>query len=351
MFTRIRRAAVIATAIVAGTIVIHAQRGTVAPARPAHDYPVKPVPFTAVHLKDEFWAPRIEINRTVTIPFAFEQVRGNGPCEQLRARSERCCSGEPLADRKPPGYPFDDTDIYKVIEGASLYAERHARSEARRLLDGLIAKIAAAQEKDGYLYTTRTIDPQHPHPWAGTARWALETDAATSCTTSDISTKPRSHTIRRPASARCWTSRSEAADLLVDTFGPGKRSIWPGHQITEMGLAKLYRVTGDERYLTLAKFMLDDAARTCANRPARAAPTTSRRPHVVDQTERSGTRCAPPTCIRAWPTLPPSQAISATSHAIDRIWENTVGRKLYITGGIGAARRARPSATTTSCPT
>ena len=89
------------------------------PAAAAHrDYPVQPVPFTAVHFNDTFWLPRIEVNRKVTIPFAFEK------CEETRRmnhfeRAAAVLRGEPLEDKSPPGYPFDDTDVYKVIEGAA----------------------------------------------------------------------------------------------------------------------------------------------------------------------------------------------------------------------------------------
>src|SRR5574342_750586 len=83
-----------------------------------HDYPVKPVPFTAVHVHDSFWAPRIETNRQVSIPFAFGQCERTGRVENF-VRAAKALRGEPLADKKPPGYPFDDSDLYKVIEGAS----------------------------------------------------------------------------------------------------------------------------------------------------------------------------------------------------------------------------------------
>src|SRR5229473_3166699 len=86
-------------------------------ASPPSDYPVKPVPFTAVHVKDGFWAPRIEINRTVTIPFAFQKDEETGRLDNF-IRAAAALKDEPH-DTKPPGYPFDDTDIYKVIEGAA----------------------------------------------------------------------------------------------------------------------------------------------------------------------------------------------------------------------------------------
>src|SRR5262249_2629015 len=87
-------------------------------AKPPRDYPVKPVPFTAVHFNDAFWAPRIETNRTVTIPFAFEKCEESGRIDNFLRAGARL-RGETLTNKKPPGYPFDDTDPYKVLEGAS----------------------------------------------------------------------------------------------------------------------------------------------------------------------------------------------------------------------------------------
>src|SRR5947207_2428231 len=137
------------------------------------DYPVKPVPFTSVHLTDGFWAPKIETNRTATIPAAFEQCEITGRVDNF-IRAATVLLGEPLANTKAPGYPFDDTDLYKVIEGASYALAVHPDPKLDAYVDGLIGKIAAAQEKDGYLYTTRSINPAAPHPWAGTERWQLE---------------------------------------------------------------------------------------------------------------------------------------------------------------------------------
>src|SRR5262249_34038476 len=137
------------------------------------DYPVKPVPFTAVHVIDGFWAPRIEINRTVTIPFAFQKDDETGRLDNF-IRAAQALRGETFDNHTAPGYPFDDTDVYKVIEGASYALSVHPDPKLDAYVDGLIAKIAAAQEADGYLYTARTIDPLRPHQWAGPMRWVLE---------------------------------------------------------------------------------------------------------------------------------------------------------------------------------
>lgn len=303
------------------------------PAKPQRDYPVKPVPFTDVHLNDTFWAPRIEINRTVTIPFAFQKCEETGRVENFN-RAAAALKGEQLKDKKLPPYPFDDTDLYKVIEGAAYTLSVHPDPKLEAYVDGLIEKIAAAQETDGYLYPARTIDPQKPHPWAGAARWELE--------------KVDSHELYNLghlyeaaiAYYQATGKRSllevalKTADLLDRTFGPGKQSIWPGHQITEMGLAKLYRSTGDQRYLKLAKFLLD------ARGPdgTKGSGRTYNQSHVkvVDQTEAVGH------AVRATYMYSGMADIAALTgdvsyiNAIDKIWENVTSAKLYITGGIGA---------------
>ena len=130
-------------------------------------------PFTAVHVNDGFWAPRIETNRTVTIPFAFGKDEETGRVDNF-IRAAKALRGEPFENKKYPPYPFDDTDVYKVIEGAAYTLSVHPDPKLDAYIDGLIEKIGAAQEKDGYLYTARTIDPLEPHPWSGKERWVLE---------------------------------------------------------------------------------------------------------------------------------------------------------------------------------
>jgi DUF1680 family protein len=142
---------------------------------PARDYPVKPVPFTEVQLDDAFWAPRLATNRLVTIPFAFEQCEKSGRMDNFD-RAAAVLRGETVANRKPPPYPFDDTDPYKVLEGASYAMTVDPDPKMKAYLDGLITKIGAAQEPDGYLYTARTINPEHPHDWSGHERWLSDPD-------------------------------------------------------------------------------------------------------------------------------------------------------------------------------
>ena len=131
------------------------------------DYPIQVVPFTSVKLTDNFWLPRIKTNHTVTIPASFERCESTGRVknfEMAATHSGKFCTV----------YPFDDTDIYKTIEGASFSLSLYPDKRLEDYIDTLILKIKNAQEPDGYLYTARTINPSEPHIWAGTERWQKE---------------------------------------------------------------------------------------------------------------------------------------------------------------------------------
>jgi DUF1680 family protein len=250
---------------------------------PPRDYPVQPVSFTAVHFNDAFWLPRIEVNRAVTIPFAFEK------CEESKRvynfeRAAAVLRGEKLEDKSPPGYPFDDTDVYKVIEGAAYTLSVKPDPKLEAYLDGLIAKIAAAQEKDGYLYTTRTSDPENPHPWAGKERWVKE--KVNSHELYDLGHLYEAAVAHYQATGKrtLLDVALRTADLLDRTFGPGKQSIWPGHQITEMGLVKLSGSPATHATWRSRSSCWTSGAPTA--RRGRAASTTSRTGRWSSRTRR-----------------------------------------------------------------
>jgi len=300
------------------------------------DYPVRPVPFTAVHVNDQFWAPKIETNRKVTIPFAFGKDEETGRVDNF-IRAAKALRGEPFEDHKYPPYPFDDTDVYKVIEGASYALSVHADPKLEAYVDGLIAKIGAAQEPDGYLYTARTIDPQHPHPWSGTERWTME--GINSHELYDLGHLYEAAVAYYDATGKrsLLDIALRTANLLDQTFGPGKREIWPGHQIIEMGLAKLYRTTDDPRYLNLAKFMLDSRGPQSSERGAGNRYVEAHL-KVTQQTEAVAGGHA----VRAMYMYSGMADVAALTGdqeyvgALDKIWENVAYKKLHVTGGVGA---------------
>jgi uncharacterized protein len=316
------------------SVATHAQKQ-----KTGHDYPVQPVPFTAVHLDDVFWAPRIETNRKVTIPAAFQQCELSGRMNNFD-RAAEALRGEPH-DTKPPGYPFDDSDLYKVIEGASYALSVAPDPKLDAYVDKLIAEIAAAQEPDGYLYTTRTIDPENPHRWSGKQRWVNErNDSHELYDLGHLFEAAVAH-YQATGKKSLLDVATRAADLLVRTFGPGKRSTWPGHQITEMALVRLYRVTGNEQYLNLAKFFLDQRG------PGPIPPGETVNPRgleynqaqlkVIEQTEPVGHAVRAMYMYSGMADVAAIEDDAKLQAAGDRIWENLVASKLYLTGGIGAA--------------
>jgi len=297
-------------------------------AKATRDYPVKPEPFTSVHFSDTFWSPRIEINRKVTIPFAFQMCEKTGRVDNF-LRAAAALRGEELKNKQPPGYPFDDSDVYKIIEGAAYTLAVAPDPSLEAYVDSLIQKVGAAQEKDGYLYTTRTIDPLHPHPWAGANRWELEEVLSHELYNLGHLYEAATAYYQATGKRALLDIALKSADLLSRTFGPGKASIWPGHQIAEMGLAKLYRTTGDERYLSLAKFLLDE-------RGPNGKAYNQADKKVVDQTEAVGHAVRATYMYSGMADVAALTGDTSYVKAIDSIWENVVAKKLYITGGIGS---------------
>ncbi|MFA6728515.1 MAG: beta-L-arabinofuranosidase domain-containing protein, partial [Prevotella sp.] len=135
-------------------------------------YPITPVPFTSVKVWDNsFWGQRLETSRKVTIPLAFSKCESEGRYKNFE-RAAHPSNKYDVGKLMP--YPFDDTDIYKTIEGASYILQTYPDKRLKQYMDSILNLVAAAQEPDGYLYTARTQNPEHPHPWSGATRWSEE---------------------------------------------------------------------------------------------------------------------------------------------------------------------------------
>ena len=127
-------------------------------------YHLDPVPFTSVKVTDSFWGQRLKANREVTIPLAF------GKCEETGRYENFVKAAHPSDEYKVEGFSFDDTDVYKTIEGASYSLQTYPDKKLEKYIDSVLVIVAAAQEPDGYLYTARTMNPKHPHNWSGPER-------------------------------------------------------------------------------------------------------------------------------------------------------------------------------------
>ncbi|NOR14277.1 MAG: glycoside hydrolase family 127 protein, partial [Candidatus Aminicenantes bacterium] len=291
------------------------------------DYPVQPVPFTQVQLSDQFWLPRMETNRKVTIPYAFEQCEETG-----RVKNFELAAGIGEGSFCTV-YPFDDSDVYKIMEGASYSLQIYPDPELDKYLDDMITKIAAAQEEDGYLYTARTIESEEPVRWTEGPRWDNLYMGHERYNMGHLYEAAVAHYLATGKRSLLDIALKNA-DLIDSVFGPGKKRGAPGHQVIEMGLAKLYRVTGEQKYLDLAKFFLDERG----DDEFRKLYGTYSQDHkpVIEQSEAVGH------AVRATYMYAGMADVAALTGdadyiaAIDRIWNDVVTGKLYLTGGIGA---------------
>ena len=291
------------------------------------DYPYQPVPFTAVHVQDSFWLPRLETNRTTTVWCDFKRCEESGRIDNF-AKAAGLMKGEFR------GIPFDDSDVFKVIEGASYTLAMRPDPKLDRYLDALIAKIAAAQEPDGYLYTARRLLPPEKMPgMSGKERWLNEHSSHELYNVGHMYEAAVAH-YQATGKRTLLEVALKNADLIAREFGPGKHQNPPGHEEIEIGLVKLYRATGDEKYLNTAKFLIETRGRPETHR-LYGAYAQDHKP-VVQQDEAVGH------AVRAGYLYSGVADVAAVTGdakliaAIDRIWENVVAKKLYLTGGIGA---------------
>jgi DUF1680 family protein len=288
-----------------------------------NDYPIQPIPFTAVQVNDYFWASRIKRNHDITIPIALGQCYTTGRVDNFMF------AGKLKQGKFCTEYPFDDTDIYKIIEGASYSIQTFPDKNLEARMDTLIYYIGKAQEPDGYLYTNRTIDSTHLHAWAGKKRWEKDPELShelyncghlyEAAVAHYLATKKRT----------LLDIAIKNADLLVRDFGPGKLAYEPGHQIVEMGLVKMYRVTGKKEYLDLAKYFLDIRGK--------GSEYSQDNKKVIDQTEAVGHAVRAMYMYSGMADIAAIKGDQAYIHALDAIWQDIMKSKFYITGGIGAA--------------
>ena len=298
-------------------------------------YPITPVPFTSVKITpNTFWGQRLEASEKVTIPLAFSK------CESENRYTNFSNAAEHLKDPSKlfkvdgvMGYSFDDTDPYKTIEGASYLLQTYPNKKLEAYVDSVIAVIGSAQEPDGYLYTARTQNPEHPHGWAGKTRWSKVEDLSHEFYNLGHLCEAAVAHYNATGKRSLLDIACKFADCVVKEVGdkPGQACVVPGHQIAEMGLAKLYLATGKKEYLDQAKFFLDKRGYTTI----KTEYSQSHKP-VLEQDEAVGH------AVRAGYMYAGMADVAALTgnkgyiDAIDRIWDNIISKKYYITGGVGA---------------
>ncbi len=298
------------------------------------DYAYTAVDFTKVKLSDNFWLPRIKINNDITIPASFERCEKTGRLKNFvmaAAKTGKFCTT----------FSFDDTDIYKTIEGASYSLSLFPDKKLEAYIDSLIAIVGKAQEPDGYLYTARTINPLDPHKWAGPQRWVKERELSHELYNAGHLYESAAAHFMATGKRTLLNIALKNADLVCSVFGPDKMHVAPGHEIIEMGLVKLYRITGKKEYLSTAKYFVEERGHFAgydakSKDPWKNGDYWQDRVPVTEQKEAIGH------AVRAGYLYAGMADIAALTgdekllKAIDTIWMNMVSKKIYVQGGAGA---------------
>ena len=289
---------------------------------------IKEVSFTQVNFTDDFWLPRMEINRTVSIPSAFHQSEINGRFDNF-ALAGGLIKGEHQGD-----FSFDDTDPYKIIEGASYSLAVKYDANLDAYLDSVITLISAGQEPDGYLTTCVTNKCSRLSGWWGSSRWE-KVNSHELYNSGHLYEAAVAH-YRATGKRQLLDVALKNADLVCETFGLGEGQIkYPsGHPIIEMALVKLYDVTGDEKYLNQARYFVDEAGRLSNGRP----PGIYSQDHkpVLEQEEIVGHAVRAGYFYSGVADVAMLQQDQELFNAVNRIWSNMASRKLYLNGGIGS---------------
>lgn len=301
-----------------------------------HHYPIQAIPFHKVVLQDKLWAPRLETVRNSTIPHVFRKNLETGRVKnfQMAAMSNptAVCSA----------FPFDDTDLYKQIEGVAYALQIKPDPALAARVDSLIAIIAAAQEPDGYLYTWRTIVERRNNPnliaevdhkganlgWLTGTRWAKEDDLSHELYNAGHLYEAAVAWFQATGKRNLLDVALKNAKLVDQSFGPGKLQKAPGHQEIELGLVKLYEVTGEKRWLDLAKFFIDVRGY--------GHPYSQNHAKVKDQRDAQGHAVRLAYMYAAVTDITALTGTKEYDTALKAVWEDIVNKQIYITGGVGA---------------
>lgn len=296
--------------------------------------PIQEVSFTQVHLEDDFWLPRIEVNRKVSIPSAFRECEKNGRFDNFALAAQYNGRLTTTVKEHQGDFSFDDTDPYKIIEGASYSLAVHYDPQLDHYLDSVISLIALAQEDDGYLTTCVTNKCYRLSGWWGHSKWE-KINSHELYNSGHLIESAVAH-YRVTGKKNFLNVAIKNADLVCKTFGPGDGQIHRpgGHPIIEMALCKLYKVTGNKKYLEGAKYFVEETGR-CTDGHKPSMYSQDHMP-ILQQQEIVGHAVRAGYLYSGVADVAALTGDKAYFNALERIWENMSVKKLFITGGIGS---------------
>ncbi|MGL6225816.1 MAG: glycoside hydrolase family 127 protein [Thermoguttaceae bacterium] len=283
------------------------------------------VPFTSVHFEDRFWSPRLKTNREISVPHNYKW------CEETGRFSNFAKAGR-LQNGKFQGIFFNDSDVYKLLEGIAYTLADHPSEELKKQADLVIDWIGAAQETNGYLNSYYTL---------------VEPDKKWSDTHVKHELYCAGHLTEAAVAYYQATGDRKLLDIaekflahIGEVFGrePGKKVEVPGHEEIELALVKLYHLSKEQKYLDLAKFFIDVRGDASVRTDQLQGPYSQDHKPVREQDEIMGH------AVRAMYLYAGVADIAALTgdatlvKTMNILWNDVVNRKMYITGGIGARR-------------
>ncbi len=284
------------------------------------------VPFTDVQIDDDFWAPKQETNRTVSIPVNLENLVTSGNIRNLELAAKKSTSGF-------TGPVFMDSDVYKALEAASYSLATHPDPSLAKRIDEIIAIIAAAQQPDGYLNSYFTVK-QPGKRWTNLRDWHELYCAG--------------HMFEAAVAHYQATGKRNFLDIAIkfadhidSIFGPGKRMGYPGHPEIELALIKLWKATGEQRYFNLSRFFIENRGKKYFavehGTPLESYDGTYWQDDVpiYEHTNIKGHAVRAAYLMSGATDVAAETGDAALLKMINRVWRNTTERNMYITGGIG----------------
>lgn len=281
------------------------------------------VPFNDVHAADSFWAPRIRTNAEVSAAHNIDW------CENQTGRIQnfKVAAG---AEGDFQGIYFDDSDVYKVIEGLAYTLAEEPNPAIEAKAKEWIDLISAAQQEDGYLmcwYIIREPDKK----WTDLASMH-ELYCAGHMAEGAVAMA------RATGDETFLNTSRRLLDLICRRYGPGEgqlRSV-PGHPELELALVKMYQYTGDKKYLEEAKFLIDCRGVAEGREKGLFGDYCQDHMPLREQSEIFGH------AVRAMYLYSGATDVAGYYHddalmaAMNRLWDNVTLTKMYITGGIGS---------------
>lgn len=286
---------------------------------------IEQVDFSVVKIQDDFWKPRLKNHSTITLNVCIDQIEN----QTGRIRNyENVANGK----REHSGIYFDDSDVYKALEGIAYSLINNPDSNLEAKADEWIEKIAAAQEPDGYINTYYSLTGLDE-------RWKNMHMHEMYCAGHMIEASIAYY--QATGKRKLLEVSKRMVDHMMSIFGEGKRNWVPGHQEIELALVKLYKETKDERYLDFAYWLIEERGHGHGigwnNVPWESEYCQDDKP-VREMSNIAGH------AVRAMYLYCGMADVAALKNdtgyieALRHLWDDVVLRKMYITGGIGSSR-------------